>query len=55
MKVYDIITMFSYSQTHCVVAKNFGEAEKLFLEAYPDSTIVEIKVHSDCVEVSKEV
>jgi len=54
MKVYKIQTPFNYSQTHCVVAENMAEAERLHKEAYPDLDIIEITLISDYVIVSKE-
>lgn len=52
MKVYKIQTPFNYVQTHCVVAENMGEAERLFLEQYPGTEIIEIVVVSDYVIVA---
>ena len=53
MKVYKIKTPYNYSQTSCVVADSMGEAEKLFLEKYPDTTILGIEKISDYVIVKK--
>jgi ribosome biogenesis protein Nip4 len=46
MKVYNIIAPGTYSQTHCVVAKNMGEAEALYLKEYPGSSIEKIELHA---------
>ncbi len=54
LKVYDITTFYNYSQKHCVVAENMAEAEKLFLEAYPDITILRIELHTEYVIVKKK-
>lgn len=51
MKVYDILTPFNYSQKSCVVADSIGKAEELFLKQYPNTTILEIRKHSDYVLV----
>ena len=53
MKVFDIITHSTYSQTHSVVAESMAIAEKLFLEKYPFTEILEIKLHSNYVQVQK--
>ena len=54
MKIFDILTPNNYSQTSSVVAKNMATAEKLFLEKYPNLTILEIKLHAEYVIVQKE-
>ena len=54
LKVYNILTPYNYSQTSCVVAESMAEAEKLFLEKYPNTTILKIEKHADYVIV-KEV
>ena len=54
MKVYNILTPYNYSQTSCVVADNMGEAERLFLKKYPNTTILEIKKHADYVIVAPQ-
>ena len=46
MQVYKILTPFSYSQTHCVVADDMAEAEKLFSEKYPYTKILKIELFS---------
>jgi len=51
MKVYDILTPYNYSQKSCVVAQNMATAETLFKKEYPNTTILEIKLHSDYVVV----
>jgi len=51
MRIYDIITPFSRSQTHSVVANTMAEAEQLFLIAYPYTKIEEIRLHSEYVIV----
>ena len=51
MKVFDILTPYNYSQKSCVVADNMAQAETLFLKEYPNTTILEIKKHSDYVIV----
>jgi len=51
MKVFNILTPYNYSQQSCVVADSIGEAEKLFLQKYPNSTILKIEKHSDYVIV----
>lgn len=52
MKVYDIDDGFGYSQTHCVVADNMGEAEELFCQKYK-TTVRAIKLHSEYVIVKE--
>ena len=54
MKVYDILTPFNYSQTHCVVAKSMGDAERLYKEKYGPIRIAEIKLHAEHVIVQRE-
>ena len=54
MKVYNIQTPFNHSQTSCVVAESMGQAEKLFLEKYPNTTILKIEKHADYVIVQDE-
>jgi hypothetical protein len=34
MNVYDIITSYGAGQTHCVVARDMGTAEKIYKEKY---------------------
>lgn len=51
MHVYDIQTPHNYSQKSCVVADDMGEAETLFLEEYPNTTILAINLHADYVIV----
>lgn len=51
MKVYDIITAYTGSQTHSVVAKSMGEAERIFLAKYGPTTIQEIRLHATYVQV----
>lgn len=55
MKVYDVLTPYNYSHKTCVVAKNMAEAEKLFEEAYPYTTILEIKLHANYVVIGDVV
>lgn len=54
MKVYDILTPFNRSQTHSVVAESIAKAEEIFLKKYPGTEILEIRLHSDYVEIQKE-
>jgi hypothetical protein len=49
MKAYKIQTPYNYSQTIIVIAKNMGDAEKTFLNKYPQTTILEITKISDYV------
>lgn len=51
MKAYKIQTPYNYSQTIIVIAKNMGDAEKTFLNKYPQTTILEITKISDYVEI----
>ena len=53
MKVYDILTPGNYSQTHSVVAKNMGEAERLYKAKYGPIRIIEIKLHAEYVIVQE--
>ena len=53
LKVFDICTNYTYSQTHSVVAESMAMAEKIFLDKYPGTTINEIKLHSTYVEVQE--
>jgi len=53
MNVYKILTVFNYSQTHCVVAESMAEAEKMFLAEYPHTTINGIELISEYVIVKK--
>jgi hypothetical protein len=54
MNVYDILTPYNYSQKSCVVANNMAEAEKIFLQKYPDTTILKIELHSNYVLIQKD-
>ena len=54
MKVFDIVTDYTFSQIHCVVAESMAEAEKLYNKEYPDSVIKEIKLYSEYVLIKKE-
>ena len=54
MKVFDILTPYNYSKKCCVVAEDMAMAEKLFLKEYPDTTILEIKLHSEEVIVETD-
>lgn len=51
MKVYDIVTPYTYSQKHCVVADSMGDAEKIFNKKYWPTKIIEIRLHSEYVEI----
>jgi hypothetical protein len=51
MKVYDIVTSFSYGQIHSVVAENMAQAERVFLARYSPAEIKEIRLHSEYVQV----
>lgn len=51
MKVFTVLTPYNHSQASCVVADTIAEAEKLFLEKYPMSTILRIEKISDYVIV----
>jgi transposase-like protein len=51
MKVYNIKTAYTLSQTHCVVADNIGEAERIFLAKYRPITIISIELHSEYVQI----
>ena len=51
MNSYDILTSYNYSQTHCVVAKSIADAEKIFKLKYHYQTILEIKLHSNYVQI----
>lgn len=53
MKVFDVLTPYNYSQKSCVVADSIAEAEKLFLQEYPDTKILEIKLHAEYVIVQE--
>lgn len=53
MKVYDIETIGTYSQTHSVVADSMGEAERIFLGKYWPCDIKGIKLHSEYVQIQK--
>ena len=53
MKAYKIQTPYNYSQTNIVIAGTMGEAEKMFLEEYPNTTILNIEKISDYVLVPK--
>ena len=55
MKVFDIITAYTYSQTHCVVAKTMGDAERIYKDKYQGTVIKEIRLHSEYVHVQKEL
>ena len=52
MKVYDIRTVFTGSQIHCVVADSMADAERIYLNKY-GGTIESIKTHSDYVQVQE--
>jgi hypothetical protein len=51
MKVFDIISNYGIGQTHSVVAENMGEAERIFIGKYPTTTIKEIRLHSNYVQI----
>ena len=51
MKVFDVETSHSYSQTHSVVAENMAEAERIFLAKYWPTTIKAIRLHSEYVQI----
>lgn len=53
MNAYQIFTVYNYSQTHLVIAKNMGEAEKTFKEQYRHYEITGIKLISEYVIVGK--
>jgi hypothetical protein len=53
MKVFDIETSGSYSQTHCVVAESMAEAERVFNAKYWPTEINGIKLHSAYVQIQK--
>jgi hypothetical protein len=53
MNVYDIETGYSYSQIHCVVAENMGEAERIFKAKYWPTEIKSISLHSVYVQIQK--
>ena len=53
MKVFDIITNYGGGQTHSVVAENMAEAERIFLGKYWPTTIKEIRLHSEYVQIQK--
>ena len=53
MKIYDIDTTYNYGQVHSVVADSMAEAERLYKEKYPYTTIREIKLHSEYVIVAE--
>ena len=51
MNVYDIETGYSYSQVHCIVANNMGDAERIFKNKYWPTEIKSIRLHSEYVQV----
>lgn len=53
MKVYDIETVFTYGQTHSVVADSMAEAERIFKAKYWPTDIKAIKLHSEYVQIQK--
>ena len=53
LKAYDIQTSYNYSQKTCVVAESIADAERLFLKEYPNTEILEIKLHAVYVIVQK--
>ncbi len=53
MNIYDIETAYSFSQTHCVVAENMAEAERVFTAKYWPTEIRSIRLHSAYVQIQK--
>jgi hypothetical protein len=53
MNVYDINTHCTYGQRHCVVAKNMAEAGRIFLAKYWPTTVDNITLHSECVQIQE--
>ncbi|HNX82741.1 MAG TPA: hypothetical protein PKL77_11420 [Candidatus Omnitrophota bacterium] len=53
MKVFDIITPYTGAQVHSVVAESMAEAERVFTAKYWPTTITEIKLHSEYVQIQK--
>lgn len=51
LKVYDVETVYNRSQTHSVIARDMGEAERVYLEKYGPCTIFRILLHSQYVIV----
>jgi len=54
MKVYDITSAHEDSPLSCVVAKDMGDAERLFQEKYPNAEILNIELYASRVIVAKE-
>ena len=53
MKVFVVNTVYSGSQTNCVVADNMAEAERIFNAKYWPTTIRSIELFSDYVQIQK--
>ena len=53
MNVYNITTTHNHSQTHCVIAENMAEAERVFLGKYWPTTIEKIELHSEYVQIQQ--
>jgi hypothetical protein len=54
LKVFDIITAYTYGQKHCVVAHSMADAERVYLDHYPGTTIESIHLHAEYVLVQPE-
>lgn len=53
MNVYDVHTPYTHGQNHCVVAKNYSQAEELFKTDYPYVKIEKIILHAEYVIVGE--
>lgn len=53
MKVYDVYTNCNYGQIHSVVADSMAEAERVFKGKYSHTTIKQIILHSEYVQIQK--
>lgn len=51
MKVYDITSAHYNNQVHCVVADSIGDAERIFNAKYWPTVAIEIKLHSEYVQI----
>ena len=51
MQAYKIQTPYNYSQKHLVICDSMAEAEKIFMEKYPECKIIEITLEAEYVEV----
>lgn len=53
MNAYKIMTEFDHVQLHLVIANSLGEAEKIWMEEYPDTQIKSIEFMTEYVLIPR--